>query len=366
MGITGLLPIVRPIMKKKHISCYNGRRVGVDGHVWLHGVAGMGQVAIELFYKGETDKHVPLLVKKAQTLASYGIIPIFVFDGDPSVSKEPTNAERRAYREKCRVEAEFYLTRGDDTRARELMKRCVSITPLFLFEALKGLRSAGFEYIVSPYEADAQLVFLQSIGYIDWIMTVDSDLIPYGGDRILYNFNGTHVEEFNRTHLPKAKDVFFAENILDICILSGCDYISSIKGVGLMTAYRKLCEHKTVFNFVNAMQTAGKTVAASYLLDYKKARSTFKHHIVYNPISGRRQYRSGEEALEMEFLGTLENIPYIVKVPIGGDLKVNRHHLPGLCSVIKTQVAVSKPENKEDSFSENIELDTNLTSPYFD
>ncbi len=36
------------------------------------------------------------------------------------------------------------------------------------------------EYIVAPYEADAQMAFLALHGHVDLVITEDSDLIPYG------------------------------------------------------------------------------------------------------------------------------------------------------------------------------------------
>ena len=45
------------------------------------------------------------------------------------------------------------------------------------------------EFIVSPYEADAQLAYLSRTNYVDYIVTEDSDLIAFGAKRILYKLN---------------------------------------------------------------------------------------------------------------------------------------------------------------------------------
>lgn len=39
-------------------------------------------------------------------------------------------------------------------------------------------------YIVSPYEADAQMAFLVSKGYADFVLTEDSDLLAYGCKKV--------------------------------------------------------------------------------------------------------------------------------------------------------------------------------------
>jgi exonuclease-1 len=45
------------------------------------------------------------------------------------------------------------------------------------------------EVIVAPYEADAELAYLSRSGYVDYVMTIDSDLMPYGAKTILYGLD---------------------------------------------------------------------------------------------------------------------------------------------------------------------------------
>jgi 5'-3' exonuclease len=51
---------------------------------------------------------------------------------------------------------------------------------LFLTTHLQALRAENVEYVVAPYEADAQLCFLEREGYVDGIITEDSDLLVFG------------------------------------------------------------------------------------------------------------------------------------------------------------------------------------------
>lgn len=36
MGISGLLPLLKPIQVRKHLSEYAGQTIAVDAYVWLH------------------------------------------------------------------------------------------------------------------------------------------------------------------------------------------------------------------------------------------------------------------------------------------------------------------------------------------
>jgi hypothetical protein len=42
------------------------------------------------------------------------------------------------------------------------------------------LQQEGVQYVVAPYEADAQMAYLAIHGHVDVIITEDSDLIAYG------------------------------------------------------------------------------------------------------------------------------------------------------------------------------------------
>jgi len=48
----------------------------------------------------------------------------------------------------------------------------------------KILKQENVQYIVAPYEADAQMTFLAISGQVDVVITEDSDLIPFGCPRV--------------------------------------------------------------------------------------------------------------------------------------------------------------------------------------
>jgi exonuclease 1 len=360
MGITGLLPIVKIIMRLNHIGKYSGSKIGIDGHAWIHQI--LPSISYELYTGKPIKKHLDIFMSKVKTLIDYNITPVFVFDGDYLESKEKTVKKREALRSKARAEVEFYLKRNEISKARDLMKRCVSVTPDVLHSILNILKMNQFEFIISPYEADAQLYFLQNIGYIDHILTEDSDLIVYGSSSVLYKFSGSHVEEYNSDLLHKAKDTYFKDKILDICILSGCDYADSIKGVGLITAHKVLKEKQDIVSFVKHMAALNKEVPNDYLEKFEKAKKTFLHHIVYNPLSSKRQFLRDPSG-DCEFLGTLENIPIQLKIQSGSPIHVHRHHVPQRKQSSNSETTILKNSIQ---VNDDCIVDTDTKLPYFD
>lgn len=49
---------------------------------------------------------------------------------------------------------------------------------------LKACRARGVDCVVAPYEADAQLAYLNKCGIAQLIITEDSDLLLFGCDKV--------------------------------------------------------------------------------------------------------------------------------------------------------------------------------------
>ncbi|XP_022808760.1 exonuclease 1-like [Stylophora pistillata] len=55
-------------------------------------------------------------------------------------------------------------------------------------------RKKSIDYVVAPYEADAELAFLLTQGHADFVISEDSDLLAYGCKKMVINpLNGTTV-----------------------------------------------------------------------------------------------------------------------------------------------------------------------------
>lgn len=107
----------------------------------------------------------------------------------------------------------------------------------------------SIECIISPYEADAQLAYLSKINYVDVIITEDSDLLAFGAKRVFYkmdhNGNGSEILREDYKNSKELKMYDWDDNMfLTACIMSGCDYLPSIKGIGMKTAYKLISEYR--------------------------------------------------------------------------------------------------------------------------
>jgi exonuclease-1 len=53
----------------------------------------------------------------------------------------------------------------------------------------QALRAESVAYVVAPYEADAQLAYLERQGFVDGVLTEDSDLLVYGCRTVLFKMD---------------------------------------------------------------------------------------------------------------------------------------------------------------------------------
>jgi exonuclease 1 len=169
-------------------------------------------------------------------------------------------------------------------------------------------------YIVAPYEADAQLAYLERMGIADGILTEDSDLLVFGCRNVFFKLDTasstvTNIrrEDFGSVSASDGGGISLLgwsdAKFRAMAILSGCDYLPSISGIGLKTAYQLLKRHKTVANAVGALRLEGKkSVPKGYLEKYVRAEKVFLHQRVYDPTSESLVYLAdlpeGEELSE--------------------------------------------------------------------
>ena len=84
------------------------------------------------------------------------------------------------------------LTRTEN-QAEAHLPLSVTWTP----SSQRGSRKAEqVPYVVAPYEADAQLAYLEKEGIVDGIITEDSDLLVFGCKNVRSAFRRSHMREW--------------------------------------------------------------------------------------------------------------------------------------------------------------------------
>ncbi|KAK9477201.1 hypothetical protein V1514DRAFT_358616 [Lipomyces japonicus] len=96
MGVHGLWNILSPVARPVKLESLHGKRLAVDASIWIYH-----------FLKAVRDKeghalpnaHIVGFFRRICKLLFYGILPVFVFDGDAPLIKKQTVANRKAKRQ---------------------------------------------------------------------------------------------------------------------------------------------------------------------------------------------------------------------------------------------------------------------------
>lgn len=316
MGIYGLLPSIKSIQKSKHVRDFKGLTVAIDSYCWLH--KGSYGIAHELMKYKSLELLVAYWVKKIEMLIKYDITPIFVFDGANLPMKDKTEENRDKNRAAKIALAEEYLADGRIDEANRKFSEAIDITPLHAFALIIALKKLKLDYYVAPYEADAQLAYLARNGIVDVVFTEDSDLLAFGAQRVFMKMdkNGFGVE-INLADLKKVEELnmqAFDQNMfLSVWIMSGCDYLPSVKGIGFKKAFKYLTQAAgDIKSAVNTMRLKGLTVPKDYLENFDKAFLTFNYQVVYWPLDNKLKHLNDpEDSINSETLKEQDDLSFL-------------------------------------------------------
>ncbi|KAH8595245.1 hypothetical protein B0O99DRAFT_594822 [Bisporella sp. PMI_857] len=327
MGINGLLPLLKSIHKPCNLKKFEGKTLGVDAYGWLH--RGTVACAMELAQGKPTRKFVDFSMHRVRMLQHFGVTPFLIFDGDYLPSKAATETDRSKRREESKRAGLELLNAGKISQAYTEFQKAVDVTPEMARQLIEELKKSGIQYVVAPYEADAQMAYLERKGIIDGIISEDSDLLVFGAKCLLTKLDqyGNCVE-INKADFSACRDINLTgwsdAEFRRMAILSGCDYLVSINNMGLKTAYRMIRKHKTIEKVLRMLQFDGKyRVPTSYLSDFYQAEFTFLHQRVYCPLQHKLVLHTDPEQPinldEMPYIGA-DVEPEIARGVATGDL----------------------------------------------
>ena len=175
-----------------------GMRAAVDAYSWLH--KGAYSCALELqtgnHYWRKQNRDAPYVnycIHRANMLKFFGIDPVIVFDGDRLPAKASEEGTRRQRREEAKQKGRERLEQGNREGATFMFTQSLDISPSMALELITALKREGIEFVVAPYEADAQIAHLakqsRENGGVDVVFTEDSDLIAYGCKRVCFKLD---------------------------------------------------------------------------------------------------------------------------------------------------------------------------------
>ncbi|KAL1226806.1 hypothetical protein TSPI_05804 [Trichinella spiralis] len=356
MGIKTLLPVVKAACRDVNIEEFRGKTVAVDASCWLH--RALFGCAYQLATGIETDSYVKFCCKWIKVLLSYNIRVIMVFDGRNVPAKKDTNNARKERRQSLKEKGQALSKSGKHREARQCFQQATEITFDMIVNLIKAIKSIpNVDYLVAPYEADAQLAYLAQNGIAHLVISEDSDLIPFGCSKVLFKMdmlgNGVLYEK-EKLHLAMnvPEESFSFQNFRRSCILSGCDYLENLPGIGIKKSikfFQKAFDvdiRKALPKIPSYLNMPNLEVNESYIERFIEAENAFLYQLVFDPrkkqLVSLNAYPVGMNASDFPYAGLVFEKHVAIQIARG---MINPHTLQHVSEISGLVPNKKSPKN---------------------
>merc|ERR1712048_1002779 len=230
------------VREKQGPQAYTGRLLAIDASMCLYQFLIMIRENHSGSYQnltneaGEVTSHIIGMLTRTIRLMENGIKPVYVFDGKPPELKLGELEARRAKAADAKANLQSALESGDQEQILKATKGTVRVTKEQNEQTKQLLRLMGIPVVDAPSEAEATCAALCRDGKVFAAATEDADCLTFGTKLLVRNLMA--AESQKKTILEVSLAVALEQlnvtmdQFIDFCILCGCDYCDTIKGVG--------------------------------------------------------------------------------------------------------------------------------------
>ena len=345
------------------LSSLQGRKIAIDASMAIYQFliavrsnSGNNNASVMLTNeKGETTSHVQGLFNRTVRFLSEGIRPVFVFDGKPPSFKNHELTKRRAKAKEASAKLKQAQEEGNVEEEEKQSKRLVRAGQKENQDCMNLLGLMGVPVIKAPCEAEAQAAAMAKAGTVYAVATEDMDALTFATP-ILYRKMtfASGKTDIQKLHYPSALEGLglSSDEFIDLCILLGCDYCDSIRGIGPKTALKLIQKHRSIENILPTLDSKKYGVPDNWLPPpkddetqeqeeeefvpvYVEARKLFKQHEVLHDVK-----------LEWKTCQAVELKKYLVD-----EMGFNPERVDSSIEKLeKAYKALAKPQTRMDSF----------------
>ncbi|KAL1569877.1 Elongation of fatty acids protein 2 [Salvia divinorum] len=285
MGIKGLTKLLADnapkSMKEQKFESYFGRKIAIDASMSIYQfliVVGRSGTEMLTNEAGDVTSHLQGMFSRTIRLLEAGIKPVYVFDGQPPDLKKQELAKRYSKRADATEELNNAQETGNKEDIEKFSKRTVKVTKQHNEDCKKLLRLMGVPVIEAPSEAEAQCAALCKSDKVYAVASEDMDSLTFGAPKFLRHLMDPSskkipVMEFEVSKVLEELNLTM-DQFIDFCILCGCDYCDSIRGIGGMTALKLIRQHGSIENILENINKERYQIPEEW--PYQEARRLFK------------------------------------------------------------------------------------------
>jgi flap endonuclease-1 len=311
MGIKGLTKLLSDhapgCMREQKFESYLDRKVAIDASMHIYQfMMVIGRQGDQTLTNdaGEVTSHLQGMFMRTCRMLEAGIKPVYVFDGKPPTMKGGELAKRKDKRDEAEAALAKAKEAGDQEEIEKMSKRTVRVTRQQSQEVMQLARLMGLPVFEAPCEAEASCAALCKAGLVYAAASEDMDTLCFACPKLARNLmspasQGKPILEFDYEKILTELDMTW-EQFIDVCILCGCDYCDSIKGVGPVKAVSLIKKHGNIETLLQHLDTEKYPVPEDW--PYKEARELFKHPDVVNTDGLELKWTAPDEEGIVAFL----------------------------------------------------------------
>nr|KJB81159.1 hypothetical protein B456_013G131700 [Gossypium raimondii] len=304
MGIKGLTKLLADnapnAMKEQKLESYIGRKIAIDASMSIYQfLIVVGRRGTEMLTNeaGEVTSHLQGMFTRTIRLLEAGMEPIYVFDGHPPDLKKKVLVKRYSKRANATEYLQQAMETGNKDDIEKFSKRTVKVTKQHNEDCKRLLRLMGVPVIEAPSEAEAQCAALCKSGKVYAVASEDMDSLTFGAPRFLRHLMGpgsrkVRVLEFEVGKVLEELNLTM-DQFIDLCILSGCDYCESIRGIGGQTALKLIRQQGSIEHILQNINKERYPIPDDW--PYEEARYLFKEPLVCTNIEQFEMKRSAPD-----------------------------------------------------------------------
>lgn len=314
MGIKGLMKLISDnspgAVKEKDIKALFGLKVAVDASMALYQflvAVRSGPDDTNLTNEaGDVTSHLQGMFYRTIRMLEAGIKPVYVFDGKPPELKGGELEKRKERREKAEEDL-AEAKEGENANKEDEHKfnrRLVRVTKEHNDEVKQLLRLMGVPVVEAPGEAEAQCAVLAKAGKVFATATEDMDALTFGTDKLLRNMSVAASRKLP-IHQIQLSTVLEGlgltmNQFIDVCILCGCDYTCTIRGIGPHRALELVKKYGDMENVLKNLDPKKYNIPEDFL--FKESRELFLKPDVTDPEEVNMVWKDADEEGIIKFL----------------------------------------------------------------
>jgi len=202
--------------------------------------------------ENKTTTHLNVFFYKLIQMIELGIKPVFVFDKNKDVLKRETLDNRKNRAKDAGQKAVNALSSGNVEQYRKNLATSQRIQPYMIDDLKSLIKAFGFPIVDAEFESESQLTYMINKKDIFASASQDYDCLVYGSSIIFRNlFSSRKKEQENGIEMIRFEEFIKRyeithEQIVDISILAGNDFIDGVNGFGVKTAMKNIKEYGSI------------------------------------------------------------------------------------------------------------------------